>query len=138
MFEPPNLDGCECPVSAGVTQSQCCGTMTPAGNYCPISHNDGVGQTFWDCQPTGSYDEQLAEDACAAFTGNSSQCTTGDCEGQDGGPDGDFVVCSSGSPTDCVCWTYQGPNSGYVHNEGASGISNCYCANKQSGDPQYH
>jgi hypothetical protein len=130
---PPDSDGCECHVP-GATASQCC-----SGGGCPITHNNGLAQ-FWDCQPAGSYDAQLAVDACVAFVGaaNAASCTQGDCISPDGAPDGDLVVCATGTgSTDCICWTYSGPNSGYFHDPHMA-PANCFCAAIGSGDTQYH
>jgi hypothetical protein len=129
---PPNLNGCECAVGAGVTQSQCCGTMTPAGNYCPYQHNTGEGQTFWDCVPDGTYNQQLAMDACTAYTGNASQCNdmyTFDCISA---MDADLVdeVCNNGSTQDCVCWGYDKTGAGLVAKGTGSfqaNMQNCPC-----------
>jgi hypothetical protein len=74
------------------------------------------------------------------MTGNAGQCTNGDCLAVDGAADGDLVVCSSGSTTDCVCWTFSGPNVGYFHNSNLppAGGSNCFCADKTLGDTTYN
>ena len=133
---PPDSDGCECHVP-GATASQCC-----AGGGCPITHNNGIAQ-FWDCQPAGSYDSQLAVDACVALVGaaNIASCTQGQCVAPDGAADGDLVVCATGAgSTDCVCWTYSGPNVGYFHNPNLppAGGANCFCGAAASGDTKYN
>ena len=128
-MDAPNTDGCECPYT-GTTAPACC------SDTCPIQHNNGLNQgtsKFYDCTPLNTYNSTVAMDACTAFTGNASQCTSGMCVAADGGTDGDVVVCSTGSATDCVCWTFQGPNVGYFHNPNlppGSGNQNCYCADK--------
>jgi hypothetical protein len=135
----PNLDGCECHVP-GATQAQCClGTGT-----CPVAHNNGLNQgtsKFFDCNPAGQFSLSMATDACAAMTGNAGECTQGSCVGVDGGTDGDLVVCATGSTTDCVCWTFAGPNVGYFHNPNlppGNQQQNCYCADKTQGDTTYN
>src|SRR6185295_1610732 len=55
----PDLNGCEC---AG---TGCCGAS------CQISHSNGVGQTFYDCSPPGTYNQARATEACTAFTGSA-------------------------------------------------------------------
>jgi hypothetical protein len=132
----PNLDGCECHVP-GATQAQCC---LGAGT-CPVPHDNGLNQTgskFFDCEAAGQFTLALATDACVAFTGDPTQCTPEVCEFPDGSADGDLVVCSAGSGSDCVCWTYQGTNSGYLHDPGQPASAGCFCADSAIGDPTYH
>jgi hypothetical protein len=132
---PPDLDGCECHVP-GATQAQCClGTGS-----CPAAHDNGLNQatsTFFDCQGSGQFSLALATDACVAFTGVAGQCTEEICESPDGSADGDLVVCSAGSPTDCVCWTYQGTNAGYLRDPRFPPDAGCFCADRSTGDPTY-
>ncbi len=140
--EAPNTDGCECH-SPGATQANCGNGTNGTVGCCPVQHNDGLNQgtpKFFDCNPAGQYSLALAIDACANFTGNASQCTQGQCVGLDGGTDGDLVVCATGSSTDCPCWTFAGPNSGYEHDPHAppNGGANCYCADKTLGDTTYN
>jgi hypothetical protein len=134
----PNLDGCECHV-VGATQAECClGTGS-----CPVAHNNGLNQAssrFFDCESAGEFTLPLAVDACVAFTGDATECTQDECFVADGAADGDLVVCSAGSPTDCVCWTYQGPNAGTFldpHMAPGNVQQNCFCASKAEGDPSY-
>jgi hypothetical protein len=132
---PPNTDGCECHVAGATQPSQCC------SGACPVAHNNGLNQgtsAFVDCFTFASSAATVARDACVAFTGNLGQCTQGQCLAVDGAADGDMVWCASGSPTACACWTYQGPNVGYVHDSGLPGNSNCYCADKTLGDTTYN
>jgi hypothetical protein len=135
-LNPPDLDGCECH-SPGATQANC-----GSNGCCPVQHSNGLGtstSTFYDCVLSGTYNTQVAKDACIAFVGkaNAAQCTPGQCVGPDGGANGDQLWCSSGSPTDCVCWTFAGPDVGHVHDQGASGQSNCFCPNAAA-DPTYN
>jgi hypothetical protein len=102
----PDVDGCEC-ASPG-----CCGTA------CQSRHDDGLGQTFWDCTPSGTYNQTEAFAACAAFTGNAALCSPGACNRS---------VCSTGAPT-CACWTYSGSFSGRV-----TSSSTTYCMCNSSG-----
>jgi hypothetical protein len=131
----PDLDGCECHVP-GATQAQCC---VSAGT-CPVAHDNGLNQSsssFFDCQGPGQVTLALATDACAAFTGDPGQCTEEICDSPDGSADGDRVVCSAGSAIDCVCWTYQGTNAGYLRDPQMPASDGCYCADASMGDPMY-
>jgi hypothetical protein len=98
---PPNSNGCECQTPS------CC-----SGGTCQTAHSNGVGQTFYDCQPTGTYTESQAKAACLAFTGSSTQCQAT--------PVGVFCssrgICSNGAAT-CWCWTYSGTGAGTVEKQ---------------------
>jgi hypothetical protein len=140
--QAPDTDGCECH-SPGATQANCGNGTTGALGCCPVQHSDGLSQgtpKFYDCNPAGSFSLGLAIDACTEFTGVAGQCTQGQCVGADGGTDGDLVVCSTGSATDCPCWTFTGPNAGYVHDPhlAPAGGANCFCADKTLGDTTYN
>jgi hypothetical protein len=105
----PNLDGCECATPA------CC------GDRCQTTHSNGVGGTFYDCTPAGTFNRDQAEAACNAsallgLTGSLS-CSDKAC-----GASNDSI-CLAGL-TDCTCWTYAGPNAGRVAR--GSGLG-CQC-----------
>lgn len=96
---------------------------------CPngcTTHDDGLGQTYTDCNPLYSannpWTETAALEACDAFTGDPMTCTTGwKCNG------GGYSVCSSGQAV-CDCWAYSGPFAGHVNAAGK-----CDCV--QQSDP---
>jgi hypothetical protein len=114
---PPNVNGCECH-APNATTADCC------SGGCPIQHDNGLYQSssfFYDCSITPP---QIALDACAAFTGDPTQCHAGDCFDLDGGATGEKLVCSDGSPTACVCWEYLGPAAMRVYN---SASTECMC-----------
>ncbi len=98
---------------------------------CPngcTTHTDGLGQTYTDCNPlyspTNPWTETAALEACDAFTGNSTACTTGwKCMGGSS-------VCSSGQKV-CDCWAYSGASAGHVNAAG-----NCDCV--QSSNPGWN
>lgn len=135
---PPNLDGCECAVSAGVTQ--CC------GGACPVQHITGlVGQSyypasdvFYDCVAAGTMDLQLAQDACNAYVTARGGTGAANCSPfgpTDGGPaDSVCAITSSncgsactGFLGDCICWTSSGTYQGQVLDPVANGLNNmCY------------
>lgn len=110
---PPNSNGCECQTPS------CC-----AGGTCQTAHSNGVGQTFYDCQPPGTYTESEAMAACLAFTGSSTQCQAA--------PMGVFCssrgICSNGAAT-CWCWTYAGTGAGTVEKQTGFCPSTCPSAN---------
>jgi hypothetical protein len=62
-----NAGGCACNTPA------CCATSgaTPGaggpGYGCETAHSNGVAQTFYDCEPAGTYTEAQALEACVAY-----------------------------------------------------------------------
>jgi hypothetical protein len=136
----PDTNGCECN-APGATLAQCC--AAGIGTDCPIEHATGLGMSFYDCSPPctpSSCTTTVAQDACTAFTGNAGECTAFTCPPVDGGAS-DLAWCATGSPTDCACWTYQGTNTGYVHDPHlppGAGMVNCMCPSSASGDPTFN
>lgn len=63
----------------------------------PVMHSDGIGQSWQDCVPLGTYDEQQALAACRS---SGRSCAAVTC----GGDAGAQAVCSA-----CACWTFAGP-----------------------------
>src|SRR5262249_54745687 len=102
-------NGCEC---AG---SGCC-----ASGACQTLHDNGVGQQFDDCVAGGTYDQTQATEACAAFTGDASQChVSTTCAS------GVSAVCSDGSSSACNCWVFGGSGVGKVK---TNSQGNCNCS----------
>jgi hypothetical protein len=110
------------------TTTNTCGTSMCASPVCcdggcATTHFNGLGQFFYDCAPPNTFNVMQAYEACAAFTGNISQCTP---------PVGltcaaGSVICSSGTST-CACWQYDGTNAGHLDNN-----PTCNCVPKTSG-----
>lgn len=98
--------GCECEGAA------CC-----AGGTCQVKHANGVGQSFFDCVATGTYNQTQATEACVAFTGDATKCHQMLCGSSPS-------VCSDGSTVACNCWMYDWSGSGKVKTNGAG---NCAC-----------
>jgi hypothetical protein len=95
--DAPDTDGCECAGTA------CC-----SNGSCQTAHANGTGQTFFDCQPLGTFTRAQAAAACTAFAGDASACTTiTSCPGNSG-----TAVCST-APS-CRCWKYEAGNSGFT------------------------
>ncbi len=126
----PDTDGCECATPT------CCGTG------CANTHSDGVGQSFFDCNAPGSYNQAQAQSACTAYTGNAGACTPSTvscCNGLMlgnlclGSSTTDHSVCGSAGGK-CYCWQYSGTNSGKVESEGSSCSASC----GGNGDPSWN
>jgi hypothetical protein len=98
-----STDGATCPAS-------CTTTCT--------THDNGVGENYYDCDPLYSsnnpWTQTAALEACTALTGEAAKCTAFTCSGA-------HSICSSGSVV-CDCWEFSGPQAGHVN---ASG--NCDC-----------
>jgi hypothetical protein len=128
----PDLDGCEC-YAPGATA--CCQTE------CPLPHNYDEDTSppalFYDCVAAGTYNSTLALDACAAFTGDKTQCDsthtyTCSLEGEDAGISD--MVCSDGpNASACDCWGYTGPLAGFMSTGTGKGFANCGCPNPVGG-----
>jgi hypothetical protein len=120
---PPNADGCECNAPA------CCD-----GGACQSLHDNGLGQTFYDCTPLGEYNSALALKACTAYTGSAAQCASYPCLDPDSGP----IICSAGALTkSCLCWSFGGTNAGLFDNSNLNPGTNgkfCYCPSAAAGD----
>ncbi len=97
-----NTGGCTCKTP------MCCGAS------CETTHSNGVGQSFYDCNPVGTFSYVTAHEACAAYTGDPTpaNCKTFGCQGE---PSSWAVVCSNevgGNASACVCWEYVGGQIG--------------------------
>jgi hypothetical protein len=110
----PDTDGCEC-VTPG-----CC------ASGCQTSHADGVGQSYFDCNPAATYSEATAIAACTAYAA-SVGASAASCVGPLTCP-GSAVptICfSSGGAGKCAnyCWQYTG-----VYLDGGPGtVWDCAC-----------
>lgn len=73
----------------------------------PVTHDNGLGQTWQDCVPLGTYNLEQAMKACRA-TGltDPAGCVINACVGSPS------AVCESSR--DSRCWGYYGQNRGYV------------------------
>lgn len=80
-----------------------------------VQHTDGLGQMFTDCVPLGTYDQQLAEDACRAFTGAACNPNVV-CPASlpDGGLGGTVAMVGTSAAHVTGSWGYSGPGAGHV------------------------
>ena len=72
----------------------------------PVTHSDGLGQSWSDCAPLGTYDQAEAQAACEANGG--SPCVLNAC--------GAVCDVDPHSPGYCSCWVYAGALAGHVNN----------------------
>lgn len=86
---------------------------------CPVTHTDGIGQTWSDCVALATYNEAQALKACNAFAAvHGGVCAMSSCPTTAGGF---TMVCTQAT---CVAnWVYTGPVTGHV---GPAGIG-CVC-----------
>ncbi|MHB1844228.1 MAG: hypothetical protein ACYCWW_05255 [Deltaproteobacteria bacterium] len=100
-------NGCEC-----ATPGCCSGG---SGGSCETIHSNGLGQSFYDCNPLGTYTAQAAAEAAAAWA-------------PDGGAESS-IHCGTGNPTNldtlcsqfvgsCACWGYANKVAGEVSGPG--------------------
>ena len=107
-----------------------CGTPGCCGTSCQFKHQNGVGQSFFDCIPLSTYSAPQANAACNAFTNNISQCLQFNCAVSG------HAVCSTGSPVSCICWNFDGTYAGSLYNGLAPGQANCKCGSGANDPPQ--
>jgi hypothetical protein len=105
----PDTDGCECAWSGAITPVCCSGGACPSAHVTGYATQpSGASETFYDCET--AVDQQLAMDACTAYSGNAADCALGTCNAM-----GELVVCNFNVPTqDSVCWAYAGAAAGYA------------------------
>lgn len=106
--DAPNTDGCEC------SGNGCC------GDKCQTRHDNGCGQTFYDCE--SGCTQTSAIDACAAFTGDPNKCHMLQCSNKS-------AICSDGG-TRCICWGFSSNLSCRYFD---SGSLTCSCSNVEQG-----
>jgi hypothetical protein len=112
----PDTDGCEC-----ATPGCCSGA-------CQTTHTDGVGQSYYDCNSTGTFTEVTATEACTAFAASVGG-TAADCSGgwTCSGSSTQYVCYGTKNATVCAdyCWMYTGkqPDGG----PGAGVVIDCNC-----------
>jgi hypothetical protein len=134
---PAPDDGCECAVPNAASVPKCCATA------CPIAHTydatKGAAATFYDCVAQGTYNAQVAMDACLAYAG-AGQCNvagTYHCVGPDGGGNTADLVCSDGTGAPaCTCFGYDNAVQGLFHVGAGTGAKNCDCP--LSTDPHWN
>lgn len=104
---PPQSTPCMAP-GYGRLQDGGCGCL-PNDACSRVDHNDGIGQTWTDCAPVGTYDAAQATSACDAAGGK--HCALNACGADAAASD----VCSCGiASLGCVCWGFAGPGAGHV------------------------
>jgi hypothetical protein len=99
--------------------SLACMTPTCCGNSCQTAHSNGVGGTYYDCNPLGTYGSSSAMAACLAFAGgDASRCTDGwNC--QDDSSIEQVCYVDASEKCQMYCWTYAGTAVGV--------LSDCSC-----------
>jgi hypothetical protein len=105
-----------CPSPNQICSGKCCAGTGCCGTNCQTTHDNGVGDAYYDCSPAGvpgdpsNYSLGLAEEAAQAVPagGSIAQNTCAD-------NGGDVVVLFNGaSATPFIVWAYDGPAVGHV------------------------
>jgi hypothetical protein len=117
--------GCACSTPAGVTGGTgggMCSILAACNNggqpvcgsgTCQTAHTDGLGQSFYDCNPLATYTLTTAMEAAAAFAAPSGGTYESTC------PQTPTIstVCATNSASNAVsCWGYSGVVAGQVSN----------------------
>ena len=119
---------CACPPAApnlcGTNPKSCCETSTCCGEACQTKHSNGLGNSFFDCSPPGTYSYSSALAAADAWGPGTSfdqyQLACTGCYGRQ-------------SATACAVWCYSGsPVSGRVHLNDV-GSNACLCPSTLDG-----
>jgi hypothetical protein len=106
----------DAPADDGEAPDGCAACSTPVccGGQCAVAHNNGFGQTFYDCTSASTYDATEARSACTAYakgiSGDPSFCAQTPC--------GDSVAWCYADPSESVpcapCWYYSGSETSFV------------------------
>jgi hypothetical protein len=97
------------------------GTGPCDGGTALVVHSNGLGETFSDCAPLGTFNVTQALQACVAHTGDAGACTV------------DPISCAQGdqvcgtSAAMCTCWRYNGNSAGKFSNS-----ASCSCVGSAS------
>ena len=91
-----------------------------------VSHSNGVGQHYTDCEPLKTYGAGEAAKACAAADAGACGANTTLCFG------GPTIECTQAAAT-CMCWSYTGATAGHVLTSKAGAI----CACPATSDPSW-
>jgi len=113
---PPDVD------SASGEDAEACALVT---------HSNGIGQSWADCAPLGTWDEAEAISACeanATLTKSPPACVPNFCSGPS-----PVAICDVDVqvPGFCTCWTFAGPAAGHVLSHACdlgAGPANAACA----------
>jgi hypothetical protein len=89
-----------------------CSTPSCCGSACQTTHNDGVGQNFYDCNPLDDYTAAQALEACQAYAASLGEPSTYCTDGWGCSTDTSIVeVChltgANGTTCGNYCWVYQ-------------------------------
>lgn len=91
------------------------GQRVCGGNACQTTHSDGLGQSFYDCNPLGTFTVGEAIEAGTAYEVSVGGSGVNVSTGWSCGSQITNLVCatdSSGNPT--YCWDYSGAQAGQV------------------------
>src|SRR5205814_6329466 len=73
----PDTDGCETSLTTN-TNCGVCGNTCSKNTSC-TAHSNGLGQSYYDCFKTGTYDVTTATDACTSANLGACSAATATC-----------------------------------------------------------
>ena len=82
-----------------------------------MTHSNGIGQSFYDCVPAGTYDLTQATAAANAWPVAAVSTFTAAC--------GTGMIYCKQAAAQCACWAYSGNRVGLVRLNDVS--ATCYC-----------
>jgi hypothetical protein len=102
---------CTCPTGTTTCGTTCCATPGCCGSACQITHSNGLGQNYFDCNPVQTFTANTATEACMAYTAVvGGTCQTFTC----GAVTNPVVCAADASSTPTACWGFTGANAGHV------------------------
>jgi hypothetical protein len=102
----------------------------PADACVLVTHSTGLGQTWQDCVPLGTYNEEQAMKACEAWCasgGNCIPCTSGGRFCEDSETSSNYIAGAITTPrsTTIAGWAFAGSNVGHTMNVNPSNALSC-------------
>ena len=119
----------DAPIDTGASDARDAGCAPGCDVGCLTIHSNGVGGTYTDCTPLGTYNSAQATAAANSASGIPGADLMGGlvCGF---GANTSTAVCRIG-PTNCACWTYAATGTFVTrigHATNNTVIQNCLCA----------
>jgi hypothetical protein len=103
-------------ITCGATNCACAGTGC-CGTSCQIKHNNGLGQSWFDCTPYATYDATQAAKACQSHMPGTGACVQLNCSGG-------LAMCNTDTG---ACWGFTSSIAGKVYKKSGGGPPTAIC-----------